>query len=176
MGGGLILGIILILIGASLIVKAVFHIDIPMVKVIIAFLFIFVGIKILVGNWDTHVFRSGPNDVILGQATFVHEHVVPKEQNIIFGHGTIDFRQVDINLLPAEIEINNVFGGCDILIKKELPVKIKIDAAFAGVSLPNENTTVFGSSFYQTSSFDETKPYLLIKANAVFSGLKIIVD
>jgi predicted membrane protein len=176
MGGSLFWGIVLIIIGACLIIKVVFHVEIPVMKILFAFFFIYLGIKILIGNWGSHVFRSGPDDIVFGQGKYVHEHLVPKEQSIIFGSGSIDFRQVNSNALPAVIEINSIFGGCEIHVKKELPVKIKVDAAFAGVTLPNGNTTAFGSAFYQTESYDETKPYLLIKANAVFSGLKVITD
>jgi predicted membrane protein len=176
MGGSLFWGIVLIIIGIGLIIKVVFHVEIPIMKILFAFFFIYLGIRILIGNWGTHVFRSGPDDVVFGQGKFVHEHLVPKEQSIIFGNGSIDFRQININALPAEVEINTVFGGCEIHIKKESPVKIKVDAAFAGVSLPNENKTVFGSAFYQTESYEETKPHLFIKASAVFSELKIITD
>jgi predicted membrane protein len=176
MGGSLFWGIVLIIVGLSLIVKVVFHIDFPIIKVLFAFFFIFLGIKILVGGWGSHIFRSGPNDVVFGQGKFVHENVVPKEQNVIFGNGSIDFRRINMNALPAEIEINTVFSGCEVLLKKDLPVKIKIDAAMSGVSLPNNNTTVLGSAFYQSPNFNEKLPYLSIKANAVFSGLKIIID
>jgi len=176
MGGSLFWGIVLIIIGISLIIKVVFHIEFPIIKVLFAFFFIYLGIRILVGNWGTHVFRSGPDDIVFGQASFVHEHIVPKEQSIIFGSGSIDFRKINMNALPAEIQINSVFGGCEVYIRKDLPVKIKVDAAMAGVTLPNNNTTVFGSAFYQSPSFDEKLPYLFIKADAVFSGLKIIIE
>ena len=176
MGGSLFWGMVLIIIGLSLIIKVIFHIEFPVMKVLFAFFFIYLGIKLLVGNWGTHVFRAGPDDIVFGQANFVHEKTIPKEQNIIFGSGSIDFRKLDMNALPAEVEINSVFGGCEILLKKEFPVKIKVDAAFAGVSLPNGNNTILGSAFYQSPTYDETKPYLTIKASAVFSGLKIIID
>lgn len=176
MGGSLFWGIVLIIVGLSLIIKVIFHIEFPIMKVLFAFLFFYLGIRILVGDWGTHVFRSGPNDAVFGQGSFVHEHVVPKEQSVIFGNGTIDFRKIDMNALPAEIEINTVFGGCEVLLRKDTPVKIKVDAAMAGVTLPNDNTTVLGSAFYQSPNYDEKLPYLLIKANAVFSGLKIIVE
>ena len=176
MGGSLFWGIVLIIIGLSLIVKVLFHIEFPIMKVLFYFFFIFLGIKILMGNWGTHIFHSGANDIVFGENKFVHENIVPKEQNIIFGSGSIDFRKLNLGLLPTEIQINSVFGGSEIILKKDFPVKIKVDAAFAGVSLPNGNNTVFGSAFYQSSTFDETKPYLSIKVNAVFSGIKIIID
>ena len=175
MGGSIFWGIVLIIVGVSLIIKVVFHIEFPIMKVLFAFLFIYLGINILVGDWGTHIFRSGPDDAVFGQERFVHENVVPKEQSIIFGNGSIDFRHINMNALPAEIEINTVFGGCEVLLRKDMPVKIKVNAAMAGATLPNNNTTVLGSAFYQSPNFDEKLPYLSIKANAVFSGLKIFV-
>src|SRR6266540_774631 len=106
MGGSLFWGIVLIIVGMSLIIKVVFHIEFPIMKVLFAFFFIYLGIRILVGNWCTHVFRSGPDDTVFGQGSFVHEHMVPKEQNVIFGSATIDFRKIDMNTLSAESEIN----------------------------------------------------------------------
>lgn len=176
MGGSLFWGIVLIIVGVSLIIKVVFHIDFPIMKVLFAFLFIYLGIRILVGGWGNHIFHSGPDDTVFGQGKFTHENVVPKEQSIIFGNGSIDFRHISTNALPAEIEINTIFGGCEILLKKDLPVKIRVDAAMAGVTLPNNNTTVLGSAFYQSPNFDEKRPYLSIKANAVFAGLKVIIE
>jgi predicted membrane protein len=43
-------GLVLILIGLSLIIKIVFNIDFPIFKILFAFLFIYIGIKVLVGR------------------------------------------------------------------------------------------------------------------------------
>jgi predicted membrane protein len=174
MGNGLFWGIILILIGISLIIKVVFKVDFPIGKVLFAFFFIYLGIKILIGNFGFQFFKTGPNDVVFGEANYVHERFIPKEQNVIFGRGVFDLRNISPATLPAQFHINTVFGNSDILVNKNLPVKIMIDAAFAGVTLPNDNSTVFGSVSYQTPSYDDTKPSLKVKADAVFGGLRII--
>lgn len=171
--GGLFWGIILIIIGISLIVKVVFKIDFPIMKVLIAFFFIYLGIKILAGNFGFAKFKSEPNDVIFSESSFVHEQNLPKEQNVVFGKGVFDFRNLLESSLPAEIHINTVFGNSEILIRKTMPVTIKVDAAFAGATLPNDNSTVLGSANYQSANFDELKPHLTIKADAVFSSIKI---
>jgi predicted membrane protein len=171
--GGLFWGIILIIIGISLIVKVVFKIDFPIMKVLVAFFFIYMGIKILAGNFGFLKIKTGPNDVIFSESTFVHELNLPAEQNVVFGRGVFDFRNLRESSLPAEIHINTVFGNSEILIRKTMPVIIKVDAAFAGATLPNDNSTVLGSANYQSANFDETKPHLTIKTDAVFSSVKI---
>jgi len=50
MGAGLFWGLILILIGIGIVIRVVFNIDFPVVKFLIAFFFIFIGIKILGGT------------------------------------------------------------------------------------------------------------------------------
>jgi hypothetical protein len=176
MGGSLFWGILLIIIGLCLVAKIIFHIDISVVKVVVAFCFLYIGIKILLGNWGTLLFHSGPNDIVFGKAEFIHEHSVPMEQNILFGNGVIDFRKVSTNTLTAKTDINVVFGGCKILLRQNLPVKVKVDAAFANVSLPNNNSTFLGSVFYESPKLDETKPYLIIKVHTVFAGTKIKIE
>ncbi len=171
---GLFWGIILIIIGISLIVKVVFKIDFPIMKVLVAFFFIYLGIKILAGNIGFAKFKSGPSDVIFGESSFVHEQYVPAEQNVVFGKCTFDFRNLHESSLPADIKINTVFGNSKILISKNMPVTIRVDAAFAGATLPNNNSTVLGSTNYQSANYDELKPHLTIHANAVFSTVKIM--
>jgi hypothetical protein len=173
MGGSLFWGILLIIIGLCLVVKIIFHIDISIVKVVVAFCFIYLGIKILLGNWGTLLFHSGPNDIVFGKAKFIHQQTVPGEQNILFGSGSIDFRKISTNTLTAKTEINVVFGGCEILLRQDIPVKIEMDAAFAKVSLPNNNTSVLGSVFYKSPNFDETRPHLIIRIHTVFAGTTI---
>lgn len=171
--GGLFWGLVLIIIGISLIVKVVFKVDFPIMKVLFAFFFIYLGVKILAGNFGVSKFKTGPNDVVFGESGFVHRQSVPGQQNVVFGKGVFDFRNLNDSVLPAQVQINTVFGNSEILINKATPVVIKVDAAFAGAFLPNQNSTVLGSSNYQSPGLDVTKPYLTIKADAVFSSLRI---
>jgi hypothetical protein len=171
--GGLFWGIVLIIIGISLVVKVAFKIDFPIMKVLIAFFFIFLGMKILAGNIGFSKLKTGPNDVVFGESNYVYQYNIPKEQNVVFGKAVFDFRNLMESSLPTDIHINTVFGNSEILIRKSMPVVIKVDAAFAGATLPNDNSTVLGTANYQSPNFDELKPHLIIRANAVFSSVKI---
>jgi len=174
MGGGFFWGLLLVIIGVSMIIKVVFHIDIPVFRIIIAFFFVFLGIKILTGNSHPFSNNRGPNDVIFGESNVSYQNKdVPKEQNIIFGKGTLDLRQLDSTALPAQIEINTVFGSSEIYLNKSIQVRIKVDAVFSGATLPNNNTSAFGSSYYESPGFDNSKPFLYINVNVVFGGVNI---
>lgn len=175
MGSSLFWGLILIVIGLSLVIKIVFNIDFPIFKIIIAFIFIYIGVKILVGS-NNHFFKEhkSKNDVVFGESNF-YSIKNGTDYNVVFGKGTFDFRNVELQTNgPTKIKIDAVFGGAQIFLKREMPVKIIIDAAFAGAQMPNGNSAAFGSTVYTSDNFDETKPYLEIKADVVFGGLKVI--
>jgi predicted membrane protein len=175
MDSGLFWGLLLIILGLSLILKVVFNIDFPVMKLLIAFFFIYLGIKVLFGNFGFSFFKSGPHDVAFGEGSFKEIIQPAKEYNVVFGKGNFDFRNVQ---LPDSGEVNvkiaTVFGASEILLNSKTPVKIKADAAFAGTKLPNGNSAVFGSVVYQSENYDELKPHLVLKTEVVFGGVDIV--
>jgi hypothetical protein len=176
MGSSLFWGVILIIIGLSLVVKVVFNIDFTIFKIVVAFIFIFIGLKIMLGgNFRFfHDYNRSKNDVVFGESKFNKaEHGT--EFNVIFSKGNFDFRDIELKPDgPTRVNINTVFGGAQVIIKSGMPVLIKIDAAFAGAHLPNGNTASFGSTVYSTDSLDTSKPYLEIDADIVFGGLQVL--
>ena len=175
MGSGLFWGIILIVIGLSLVIKIVFNIDFPIFKVLIAVVFIYIGIKILIGhNFRFFGERKTDSEVVFGESTFSKVDN-GKEYNVVFSKGNFDFRDIELNQNgPTFIKINTVFSGTVITIKRSMPVRITVDAAFSGAHLPNGNTAAFGSTIYSSDSLDTSKPYLDIKADVAFGGLHVI--
>lgn len=174
MDSGLFWGLLLIILGFSLILKVVFHIDLPVIKLLVAFFFIYLGIKILLGNFGGTMFKTGPHDVAFGEGKFNSIIQPAKEYNVVFGKGNFDFRELQ---LPdsgfVEVKIETVFGGSEILLNSQIPVKIKAESVFAGTQLPNGNSAVFGTVNYESENFDEMKPYLLLKTEVVFGGVDI---
>jgi predicted membrane protein len=174
MGSSLFWGVILIIIGLSLVVKVAFNIEFPIFKIIVAFIFIYIGLKIMLGgNFRTFHNFHNRNDVVFGELKF--DDLKDGEYNVIFSKGNFDFRDVKLKPEgPTKININTVFGGSYIILKKEMPVQIKVDAAFAGADLPNGHKTSFGSVIYSSDSLDTSKPYLEITADVVFGGLHVV--
>ncbi|MFO7657518.1 MAG: hypothetical protein R6W78_10655 [Bacteroidales bacterium] len=165
MNWSIIIGILLVLIGLSLIMKVVFNIDFPVVRVVIALFFIYLGIKLFIGK-DFNIFPKGSTDnaVFFGQRTIttIDDGM---EYNIIFSRGIVDLR----NFSPKEneevhIKLNTVFGSSEVIYNDTIPVSIKSTAAFAGTKLPDGNTTSFGSFEYNP----DRKPLIYIESATVF--------
>jgi predicted membrane protein len=175
MGASLFWGILLIIIGLSLIIKIVFNVDFPIFKILIAFFFIYIGLKIMLGS-SFRFFgeKKTKTDVIFGESNFKHVDN-DKEYNVVFSKGTFDLRDVVLKPEgPTYVKINTVFGGSQIFIRRDMPVRISVDAAFAGAQMPNGNTAAFGSTQYASDSLDVSKPFLDVKIDVVFGGLHVV--
>jgi len=176
MGTGVFWGIILILIGLALVIKVVFRVDFPVFKVILAFIFIYLGVRMLMGSFGIGWFNHSHEE---RNAMFGEKYVCDFDEgqnqfNAIFGKTTIDLRDTALLDKNARMEVNVVFGGAEILLNKEIPYKIKFDVAFGGAQLPDgDNAGGFGSNVFTTPNFTENQPYVYIKASIVFGGMEI---
>ena len=153
MGAGLFWGVLLILIGVGVVIRVVFNINFPVIKFLIAFFFIFIGIKMLVGNFDFRHGHIDENTTIFSESRIDGTQGNHKEYNVIFGSSVIDLRGIDLSEGSREIKINTIFSGTVIKIDKNIPVRIKADAVFANAALPNGNASAFGTAKYESETF-----------------------
>lgn len=174
MGPALFWGLFLIFIGLALIIKYVFNLDIPVVKLIIALFLIFIGLKLLFGRTKFYpTGNTGDTDIIFNETRLKGKKISGAEYNVIFGKLILDLRDFEESDLPGRLKINTIFGATEILINNDLPVHVKVEAVFSGAKLPNGNTVAFGDSEYTTSSYDSSAKSLKIKSDVVFGGLEI---
>jgi hypothetical protein len=169
MGAGLFWGIVLIVIGLSIILRIAF--DVSIIRIVIAVVFILIGVNMLIGRPVIH-HEGNENQVIFGERNYSSNPVHGAEYNTVFGKTVYDFR--DIQSLPelrTKIRFNTVFGSNEILLPAELPVKIKADAVFATATMPNGNTVAFGSTNYEANTERSDTSLLVIEANVVFGSL-----
>lgn len=172
----LIIGIALILLGISAILKVAFNIDFPVLKIGFAALFIYIGIRLITGgSFEFFGTKEDENSVIFGERTITNLED-GKEYNAIFAGVVYDFN--NITLEPGKnkrIKLNTIFGGSKLVLNKNLPVRINSNTVFGGTSLPNGNNSAFGAAEYSTDSVpDDSVSYLVIEANTIFGGLKVI--
>jgi hypothetical protein len=100
--GGLFWGILLVLFGATIIVKAVFKINIPFFRIGFALLLIYFGARILFGGTG---FKADRNTTMFSNTKV--EYLVPgSEYNVFFGRSTIDLSDIDISSGKKKVEIS----------------------------------------------------------------------
>ncbi len=174
MGAGTFWGLFLILVGIALLLKVIFKIDIPVFKIVLASFFILLGIRILFGNFNLHRFKTSGNDALFSEIKVTSENFNYPEYNMIFGKGTFDLRDLDIQKTGTKyVKIDIVFGGVEIVLNQDTPVKITTESVFAGGKLPDGNSTAFGTSTYISPNYDPVKPHLNMRIEMVFGGIDI---
>jgi predicted membrane protein len=174
MGITIIGGIFFLLIGASLIAKVIFKVDIPIFRIFIALFFVYLGLRMLFG--DMGVFRShtDSNSAIFSESNIVGDIEDRSEYNAIFGKVRLDLRDVQLKEIETRVTVNAVFGGAEVLINADMPIKIKSDVVFGGAKLPDRESGGFGTSKYTSDNFDSSQQHLYLDINAVFGGVNII--
>lgn len=173
MGAGLFWGAFLLLLGIALIIKVVFNVDFPVFKVLVGIFLILLGIKVLFGRFLIPSHHFEPEETIFNER--VYDNPEPgKEYTVLFAKGVYDFTNVDLSKGSFRVKISTVFGGSQIIIPRDMPVRIKTDVVFAGAELPDGNTAVFGSSIYESDSWSPDAAALDIKVDVVFGGVQVI--
>lgn len=170
MGAGLFWGIILIIIGLSIIFRVVF--DINIFRVAIGILLIFFGIKVLLGKNFFH--STNKSEVLFDKqvvTTLTGDHT---EYNVLFGKAVYDLRNLDIKGdNRVTVDLHTVFGNTVFYLNPEIPVKIKAESVFGNITLPDGNSTSFGTSHYSSGEISGSSVYLRVRANAIFGNIDI---
>lgn len=164
------LGSFLVVIGLVIILNVIFKINIPVFRILIAFVFLFIGIKILLGK---NVNVLGHNTAHVN--TEINIQPGSHEYNIIFSKNIVDLRDTAFtDNKPARTHVNVVFGQCEIFLSKDIPFRITSNTAFASIKQPDGNTVVVGSIKNQSNDLDESKPFIDLKIDAVFAEVSLV--
>ena len=170
MGAGLFWGIILIVIGLSIIFRVVF--DVNIFRVAIGILLIFFGIKVLLGKNFLH--STHRNDVLFNKQVVTALSGDYTEYNVIFGKAVYDLRNLDLKENKrVTIDLNTVFGDTELYLNPDIPVNIKAESVLGNILLPDGNSTSFGTVHFTSGEISDSSGQLRIKAHAVFGNIEI---
>lgn len=164
-------GIFLIIIGCTLVLKVLFHIDIPLMRIFLAVLLVYLGISIIAGGGFGF---KRPHNTVLFEDSQVNPTGSFDKYNVVFGRGEFDLSGISIANGTVTAEVNTVFGTALLKLDSQLPVKVIVNSAFAEARVPDGNSVVFGNQTYTSSTFKPDQNYLLITVNVVFGSLEIV--
>ncbi len=168
-------GIIFLVIGGALILRVIFNLDIPIFRLIIAVIFIYLGLKIMFGDYFRgHTESSDENTAIFSERSYQSDQISGKEEyNAVFGKLNLDLRNQQFTEHETRIIVNAVFGGADLHLPANMPVKIKSDVVFGGAQLPEGNSGGFGTYRYKSDDYSDSLQHLYIEIHAVFGGVNV---
>ena len=167
---GVFWGAVLILLGLSVIVNIVFHISIPVFRIVIALILIFLGIQVLTGHrWVSRQKTAS----IFRDEKFAND-TNRYEYSIVFGKGTIDLTTVLSDTSKRNYKISTAFGSSVVVIPAQVPVIVSASSAFGGLTLPNGNTVSFGEYVYKNKLFAGQADALAIRIDLAFGACKVV--
>lgn len=162
-------GIVIILIGISVISQAVFKIHLPIGRIVTGLVFLYIGVKILLGVFGA----KKEHTTIMGKSNVSVEIIEDAKYDAVFSSQVIDLSNAIDNGGVHSIECNAVFGSAKIIIPKNMRIQVKSASIFGSVRTPH-NETNFGESEYTTGP--NSSGLLKLKVNAVFGSVRIYED
>ncbi len=166
-------GLVIILIGVSIIINHVFKVDFPLFKVIIALIIIYFGFSILFGSFKFNKASSGDFSHYFTSKNYEPAKIDGNmEFNCVFGSSKIDLRRTVFTGQSLEIEINSIFSSVQVYLPQNLNIDVKASSAFGSVRSPGNRQDGIGDQRY-TVRGGVPGEKLLIEANAVFGSLNL---
>jgi predicted membrane protein len=169
---GIFWGSILILLGISVIVRIVFNIHIPLVRIAFALVLIYLGIRVLVG--DSWCRWSGTGGTAVFSEVKTEISGDSGDHTIIFGKGVVSLTDTSLAEKGKRVRVNTIFGSGEIHVSPSVPAVIRVTAAFGGARMPDGNIISFGEYVYRTKAYSDAAKAIKVDATVVFGGLEII--
>lgn len=169
LSGGVFWGLFLILIGVLSTLKSVLNWNIPIFRIVFALFIIYLGVSMLINNPPSQT-ESKPREA------WDHPGVGDSSEKftILFGQGTLDLTRLAAERREFPRHFETIFGSGVLLVNPDLPIKIKVNSAFAWAQMPDGNGIAFGQYTYVTRSFNPDKEYYELEADVVFGELRVV--
>lgn len=162
-------GVVIILFGLSILLKEVFHVHIPFVKILFGLLLVYWGVKMIAGGF----MKSGSgNAAVFGKSNMEYDER-HDDYDIVFGSGTIDLFKMETPTEKKKIEVSVVFGNGVLIINDSIPMKIEMNSVFGTNILEDRRVNALGTTHNTTSAYKEGQPFIKLETNVVFGKLVI---
>jgi len=166
---GVFWGALLIILGVWFIVRRSLPVNIPLIRIVIAVLFVYAGVRILARG----PVSADRNTAVFSESTMRYSPDRGREYNLVFSSGVIDLSSAAPVSASIRAQVNVVFGSGALRIDPSAPVRVHMISAFGTVESPRGESVAFGDMVYTTESYRKGAPALDIRATVVFGRLTI---
>ncbi|TXJ39573.1 hypothetical protein [Brachyspira aalborgi] len=169
LSSGIFWGFIVILFGVGILLKSVFHVNIPFFKILIGIIVILFGVSIIF-----NAINSRRNNTVFREYNF-NFGTIEKEYNIVFSKGVFDFTNFNFSNYNGEfIKINSAFSKSEIYLSRNFEYEIRADSVFGVVSLPNGESVSFGNIARLENAENSGLKRINLHVSSVFGETKIL--
>lgn len=174
MNFAIFLGILVVLAGASILLDAVFHVHLPLVRSAIALVFMAVGVRLLLGAWSPREKQvSAFGSAFMSDKDFAPLTASqPLAYDVVFARGTVDLTGIPRPDKPIVVEVTVIFGGAEVTVDPTLPLVVEGKSDFGEVRMPDESVAGVGSSRYRPKG-QVGEPLIRVRVNALFGSCTV---
>ena len=170
LSSGIFWGFIVILFGVGILLKSVFHVNIPFFKILIGIIVILFGVSIIFNAINS----TRRNNTVFREYNF-NSGTIEKEYNIVFSKAAMDISNFDFSNYNGEfIKINSVFSSSEIYLSRNFEYEIRADSVFGVVRLPNGESVSFGNIARLENAENSELKRINLHVSSVFSETKIL--
>jgi len=167
---GIFWGVLLIVVGVWFLVRRYVPFNIPLFRVVIAVIFVYIGIRVLVHGPFVHRRHT----MVFSESSLQWSPSHGRDYNVLFSSGTVDLTGVELTGSTVRAEVNVVFGTGTLRLNPATPVRVNMSSAFGTVEAPGGRSIAFGDTVYMTPAYKDGAPALEVHATAVFGRLTIL--
>jgi predicted membrane protein len=165
------IGLFFLLFGLSIILKAVFKIDLPVFRVLIALFLIYLGVKMLFTDYSFRMHAEPFTDkrtAVFAEGDFKAGKESHQSYSVVFGDGKLDLTEAQAD---DAVEVHSVFGNMDVYLDPKKLTQVRANSVFGEVSMPDGQSVSFGS--LQARVPDQPgDPKLRVHAHCVFGNIR----
>ncbi len=173
---GIFWGLFFIIIGGLIIARRYIPAQISIARVVIALLFVYVGVWFLLTGPGFKTGFRDRNTVVFSSSQLEYSPTQDngnRDYNFIFSSGSVDLSTLAPTTGSVDKEVNVVFGTGTVRINPAVPVRVEMSSAFGSVFAPNGSSASFGDNTYTTPAYKDGEPAVRIKATAVFGTIYV---
>jgi predicted membrane protein len=177
------LGIIFLVIGLLLVLQHIFHIDLPIIKILFGVFLIYLGIKVIFGSFGIQLNGisvkkvTTDTELVFSDGSFrLHSSGSQKintKFESAFSKTELDLSQLSDEELSYQFNIDQAFGRIKIKTRAGLPIKANINGAFGKVTIRGQKLGSFGEISYQSENYNNNGPALQLSIGSAFSEVVI---
>ncbi len=171
---GVLLGLLIVLVGVSIVLDVLFHIHIPVIRSAFAVLLIYLGVRVLIGAWAPVSRPASEGSTFMSQRLFNPTIASDRMRyDVVFGESIVDLTGLPERPEPTQVEVNAVFGSAVVKIDPSQAIDIQGSSVFGEARMPDQTLAAFGEIHYRPPGQRDASPRIRVKVNAVFGSVRV---
>jgi predicted membrane protein len=170
-------GILIVLIGLAIIIKAVFPIDIPLFRILFGVLLIYLGVQLLLGwpRWGRGIGDEFKFSAFGERIIRLQPGQVPEDRySVAFGNAMYDFTKVSLESRDIDVEVSVSFGKATIQVSQATPVVMEAGVAFGSAEFPDGSQVAMGKQTYRSENANSALHSLRIRSRVAFGQILLV--